>query len=60
MELLSTMIAGISVGSALCGALATLTGTNAVRAAAIGTLSGAVYGAALFADRQRRSTSALA
>ena len=54
------MIAGISVGSALCGALATLPGTNAARAAAIGTLSSAVYGAALFADRQRRSASALA
>lgn len=51
MELLSTMIAGINVGSALCSALAALTGTNAVRTAAIGTLGGAVCGAALFADQ---------
>lgn len=57
MELLSTMIAGINVGSALCSAL---TGTNAVRTAAIGTLGGAVCGAALFADQQRRRASALA
>lgn len=57
MELLNTLISGISVGSTLCGAL---TGTNTVRAAAIGTLGGAVCGAALFADRQRRSVSALA
>lgn len=56
MELLSTMIAGINVGSALCSALAALTGTNAVRTAAIGTLGGA----ALFADQQRRRASALA
>lgn len=47
MELLNTLISGISVGSTLCGALATLTGTNTVRAAAIGTLGGAVCGAAL-------------
>ena len=60
MELLNTLVSGISVGSTLCGALATLTGTNTVRAAAIGTLGGAVCGAALFADRQRRSVSALA
>lgn len=60
MELLSTMISGINVGSALGNALAALTGTNTVRAAAIGTLGGAVCGAALFADRQRRSASALA
>ena len=64
MELLSTMIAGINVGSALCSALcsalAALTGTNAVRTAAIGTLGGAVCGAALFADQQRRRASALA
>ena len=59
MELLSTMIAGINVGSALCSALAALTGTNAVRTA-IGTLGGAVCGAALFADQQRRRASALA
>lgn len=56
MELLSTMIAGINVGSAL----AALTGTNAVRTAAIGTLGGAVCGAALFADQQRRRASTLA
>lgn len=31
MELLNTLISGISVGSTLCGALATLTGTNTVR-----------------------------
>ena len=68
MELLSTMIAGINVGSALCSALAALTGTNAVTSklrtaedlAAIGTLGGAVCGAALFADQQRRRASALA
>lgn len=60
VELLSTMIAGINVGSALCSALAALTGTNAVRTAAIGTLGGAVCGAALFADQQRRRASALA
>ena len=60
MELLSTMIAGINVGSALCSALAALTGTNAVRTAAIGTLGGAVCGAALFADQQRRRATALA
>jgi len=54
------MIAGINVGSALCSALAALTGTNAVRTAAIGTLGGAVCGAALFADQQRRRASALA
>ena len=48
MELLNTLISGISVGSTLCGALATLTGTNTVRAAAIGTLGGAVCGAAAY------------
>ena len=36
MELLNTLISGISVGSTLCGAIATITGTNTVRAAAIG------------------------
>lgn len=49
MELLNTLISGISVGSTLCGALATLTGTNTVRAAAIGTLGGAVGGLLLAA-----------
>lgn len=60
MELLSTIMAGINVGSTLCSALAALTGANAVRTAAIGTLGGAVCGAALFADQQRRRASALA
>ena len=60
MELLNTLISGISVGSTQCGAHATHTRTNTVLAAAIGTLGGAVCGAALFADRQRRSVSALA
>ena len=59
MELLNTLISGISVGSTLCGALATLTGTTQ-RADGGGPLGGAVCGAALFADRQRRSVSALA
>lgn len=60
MFILSTVIAGATLGGTIGGAIATLTGTNTVRAAAIGTLGGAVCGAALFADRQRRSVSALA
>ena len=45
MELLSTMIAGINVGSALCSALAALTGTNAVRTVTTGTAVGTLIGA---------------
>lgn len=52
MELLSTMISGINVGSALGNALATLTGTNTARAVAIGTLGGIALGIVVFADHR--------
>ena len=41
MELLNTLISGISVGSTLCGALATITGTSVATGTAVGTLIGA-------------------